>query len=374
MEKNYSYIKFGDFAEIQPTVKISRDTQCGFIPMEVINPGYKYVYPIEEKKYDGSGVKFENNDIIFARITPCLEHGKIAVVKGLNENKGFGSSEYYVFRERKEVSTRDYIYYLAISPLIKGNAIVSMVGASGRQRAQKDVIEKTVVKVPDLPTQKKVSLILSTYDDLIDINRQRVQLLEESARLLFREWFVYFRFPGHEKVKIVDGVPEGWEKEKLIKIGYLNYGKALVEETREEGDVKVYGSSGVVGVHNKSIVEGPGIIVGRKGNVGAIHWVNDRYWPIDTVYYIKREQSNLFLYLSLKTIGFINTDASVPGLNRDYAHSKMILVPTKDLLDKFLNQVNEIYSMVKILTIQNQKLAQARDLLLPRLMSGAIEV
>lgn len=253
MKKNYSYIKFGDFAEIQPMVKIGRDTQCGFIPMEVINPGYKYVYPIEEKKYDGSGVKFENNDIIFARITPCLEHGKIAVVKGLNDNKGFGSSEYYVFRERKEVSTRDYIYYLAISPLIKGNAIVSMVGASGRQRAQKDVIEKTVVKVPDLPTQKKVSLILSAYDDLIDTNRRRVQLLEESARLLFREWFVYFRFPlrlrsgqaGHEKacpvesinstgVKIVDGIPEGWKKEKLIKIGYLNYGKALVEETREE--------------------------------------------------------------------------------------------------------------------------------------------
>ena len=79
-------------------------------------------------------------------------------------------------------------------------------------------------------------------------------------------------------------------------------------------------------------------------------------------------------YLSLKTIGFINTDASVPGLNRDYAHGKTILVPTKDLLDKFLNQVNDIYSMVKVLTTQNQKLAQARDLLLPRLMSGAIEV
>ncbi|OHB70221.1 MAG: hypothetical protein A2W17_08950 [Planctomycetes bacterium RBG_16_41_13] len=207
---------------------------------------------------------------------------------------------------------------------------------------------------------------------LANINRRRIQLLEEAARLLFREWFVYFRFPEHEKTKIVDGVPEGWRKEKLSKIGYLNYGKSLVEEAREEGDVKVYGSSGVVGVHSKYLVEGPGIIVGRKGNVGAIHWVNDSYWPIDTVYYIKREQSNLFLYLSLRTIGFINTDASVPGLNRDYAHNKTILVPTKDLLDKFLNQVNDIYNMVKILTNQNQKLAQVRNLLLPRLMNGTI--
>jgi type I restriction enzyme, S subunit len=218
------------------------------------------------------------------------------------------------------------------------------------------------------------SKIIENYSQFINTNRRRIQLLEESARILFREWFVNFRFPGHEKVKIVDGKSEGWKKEKLIKIGYLNYGKALVEETREEGDVKVYGSSGAVGVHSKPLVEGPGIIVGRKGNVGAIHWVNDSYWPIDTVYYIKKEQSNLFLYLSLKAIGFINTNASVPGLNRDYAHNKTILVPTKDLLDKFLHQVNEIYNMVKVLSIQNQKLAQACDLLLSRLMSGGIEV
>ncbi len=230
------------------------------------------------------------------------------------------------------------------------------------------------VSIPALQSQKNIADLITPYDDLIDTNRRRIKLLEESARLLFREWFVYFRFPGHEKVKIVDGMPEGWKKENLIKIGYLNYGKALVEETREEGDVKVYGSSGAVGVHSKPLVEGPGIIVGRKGNVGAIHWVNDSYWPIDTVYYIKKEQSNLFLYLSLKVIGFSNTDASVPGLNRDYAHNKTILVPTKDLLDKFLHQANEIYSMIKVLSIQNQKLAQARDLLLPRLMSGAIEV
>jgi type I restriction enzyme S subunit len=279
--------------------------------------------------------------------------------------------------------------------------MLSLAGSGGTRKAlTKEMIENFDIPLVDYTIQEKIASILSSYDDHIDTNRRRIQLLEESARLLFREWFVYFRFPlrrslsrawsrgsgqaGHEKacpvesrnstgVKIVDGVPEGWKKEKLIKIGYLNYGKALVEETREEGDVKVYGSSGVVGVHSKSLVEGPGIIVGRKGNVGAIHWVNDSYWPIDTVYYIKKEQSNLFLYLSLKIIGFINTDASVPGLNRDYAHNKTILVPTKDLLDKFLNQVNDIYSMVKILTIQNQKLAQARDLLLPRLMSGAID-
>ena len=267
-----------------------------------------------------------------------------------------------------------FLYYYLVQDKILYSIALNAKGSANQANISPSDVERILIPAFTLSSQRVIADILSAYDDLIDTNRRRIQLLEESARLLFREWFVYFKFPNHKKVKIVDGIPEGWKKEKLIKIGYLNYGKALVEETREEGDVKVYGSSGVVGVHSKSLVEGPGIIVGRKGNVGAVHWVNDSYWPIDTVYYIKREQSNLFLYLSLKIIGFINTDASVPGLNRDYAHSKTILVPTKDLLDKFLNQVNDIYSMVKVLTIQNQKLAQIRDFLLPRLMSGAIEV
>ncbi len=287
-----------------------------------------------------------------------------------------------------------FLYYY----LIQGNVLYGLAlnakGSANQANISPSDVER--IRIPEfkLGNQKNIVSILSVYDDCINNNRRKIKLLEESARLLFREWFVYFRFPrlrqptssrlrrsrgyggqaGHEKVKVVDGLPEGWKKENIGKIGYLNYGKSLVVETREEGDVKVYGSSGVVGVHNKSLVEGPGIIVGRKGNVGAIYWINESYWPIDTVYYIKREQSNLFLYLSLKTIGFINTDASVPGLNRDYAHGKTILVPAKDLLGKFLNQVNDIYNMVKILTTQNQKLAQARDLLLPRLMSGAIEI
>ena len=220
MKTQYLNIKFGNFVEIQPTVRISKDTNFSFIPMESVTPGLKYVYPTDEKKYDGSGVKFENDDVIFARITPCLEHGKIAIVRGLKKNKGFGSTEFYVFRAKPNISDKDYVYYLSISPIIKDNAIVSMIGASGRQRAQKDVIENLIIKVPDYLTQQKIASILSAYDDLIDINRRRIQLLEEAARLLFREWFVYFRFPGHEKVhpirksnsngvKIVDGVPKG---------------------------------------------------------------------------------------------------------------------------------------------------------------------
>ncbi len=317
------------------------------------------------------GVTLERNDILLnitgdsvARCCMVLENLLPARV----------NQHVSIIRTHKEKLDPQFLMYYLISPLMQSR-MLSFAGSGGTRKAlTKEMIEDFDIPLIDYPTQQKIASILSAYDDLIDINRRRIRLLKEAARLLFREWFVYFRFPGHEKIKIVDGMPEGWRKENLGRIGYLNYGKSLVEEMRMEGDFKVYGSSGVVGFHSKPLVEGPGIIVGRKGNVGAVYWVNENYWPIDTVYYIKKEQSNLFLYLSLKTIGFINTDASVPGLNRDYAHSKTILIPSKDLLGKFLNQVNDIYDMINFLAIQNQKLAQARDLLLPRLMSGKIEV
>jgi len=160
----------------------------------------------------------KNGDIIFARITPCLEHGKTAKVDNLTDSRGFGSTEFFVLRSRDGISDPDYIYYLACSPEIREPAIKSIIGASGRQRAQKTVIENTIVRVPEIEEQQRIASILSAYDDLIENNRRRIKLLEESARLLYREWFVHLRFPSHENVKIIDGVPEGWEKKKIAEV------------------------------------------------------------------------------------------------------------------------------------------------------------
>jgi type I restriction enzyme S subunit len=131
--------------------------------------------------------------------------------------------------------------------------------------------------VPQLGVQKRIADILSTYDNLIDNNRRRIALLEEAARLLYREWFVHFRFPGHEHIKIIDGLPKGWQQIPFGQIAELKYGKALKGETRVEGAFPVYGSSGIVGTHQIALVEGPTIVVGRKGNVGSI-----RAYPVDT--------------------------------------------------------------------------------------------
>lgn len=238
----------------------------------------------------------------------------------------------------------------------------------------RNVLHALQIKAPDADTQIRISHALSSYDDLIENNRRRIKLLEESARLLYREWFVYLRFPGHEHVVITNGVPEGWEQTSLGQYSKLNYGKALKAENRVEGDFAVYGSSGVVGSHNAALVKGPAIIVGRKGNVGSVYWSSRDCWPIDTVYFIAPDKANLYLYYALQFMQFINTDVAVPGLNRDLAHSRPLMIPSPRILSEFLLTAAPIRQQIEKLEELNQKLAQARDLLLPRLMNGEITV
>ena len=228
--------------------------------------------------------------------------------------------------------------------------------------------------VPKVDEQRRIASILSTYDNLIENNNRRFELLEESARLLYRDWFVYFRYPGHEHVKVVAGVPEGWERENLGSKIVLNYGKALKAENRIEGTVPVYGSSGVIGTHEKALVKGPGIIVGRKGNVGSVFWSDGDFYPIDTVYYIASESCSFHLYHALQNMQFISNDAAVPGLNRDFAYSRPYLEPAPRIAAFFEETVTPIYEQIFKLKTYNNKLKQARDLLLPRLMSGEISV
>ena len=228
--------------------------------------------------------------------------------------------------------------------------------------------------LPDVTEQCRIASILSTYDDLIENNQRRIQLLEQSAQLLYKEWFVHLRFPGHEHVTVTDGVPEGWMKKPLGEIAPLNYGKALKKDDRIPGPFPVFGSSGIIGTHEKSLVSGSAIIVGRKGNVGSTYWSQDDFYPIDTVYFIEARYCSIHLYHALLNTQFINTDVAVPGLNRDFAHSRLLLVPDNKILALFEQHATEIYEQIHRLTKYNQTLTQARDLLLSRLMSGEMAV
>jgi type I restriction enzyme S subunit len=237
-----------------------------------------------------------------------------------------------------------------------------------------DILKSIEIALPPLIVQRRIADILSAYDDLIENNQKQIKLLEEVAMRLYKEWFVNLRFPGHENTKIVDGVPEGWICSKTKDFIKFKYGKALKADDRIEGRYPVYGSSGVVGYHNEFLVEAPVVIVGRKGNVGSVYISFVNAFPIDTVYYIESEISIYYSYFNLLTRSFINNDSAVPGLNRNYAESMEMLCPSKYLQNEFDNKVSLLFERQNNLRHQIDLLKQARDKLLPKLMSGEIEV
>jgi type I restriction enzyme S subunit len=234
------------------------------------------------------------------------------------------------------------------------------------------------VLLPPIEVQQKIAAVLAAYDELIENNLRRIEILEEMAQSVYREWFVDFRFPGHEDVPKVDSnvgpIPDGWEASNLGEWVDLAYGKGLKADDRIGGDVPVLGSSGVVGWHNESLVSGPGIVVGRKGNVGSVHWVDTDFYPIDTTFYVISQLPLHFLVHALRLQNFINSDAAVPGLNRSQAYFNPFIVPSVDVLHRFVEVVEPMMDLVKVLQDQIAVLQAARDLLLPKLVSGVLDV
>jgi type I restriction enzyme, S subunit len=270
-----------------------------------------------------------------------------------------------------------FAYHLMNAPSVRRQLQATATGAKIRHTAP-ERIKQVRAAVPEVGTQRKVAAILDCVDDLIKNNRRRVQLLVEMARAIYREWFVQFRYPGHEDAIFVDSplgtIPENWGVRRLGDVIELRYGKSLKKEERRGGTVAVLGSSGVVGWHDEAFVSGPAVIVGRKGNVGSITWVDGDSWPIDTTYYVVTELPLRYVVEQLRLTQFLNTHAAVPGLSREQAYSRPFLLPEKRVMDQFAAVSEDLASEGSALRTQLEHLASIRDLLLPRLMSGKIDV
>lgn len=264
--------------------------------------------------------------------------------------------------------------------LLRYAAPTIALSASG---AATPIINKTVfssinVRVPDQFTQSKIGEVLGSIDDLIESNRRRVELLEQMARTIYREWFVYFRYPGHEDVPLVDSalgpIPQGWEASSIGTVLQLKYGKALKANDRAGGTVAVVGSSGVVGWHDTALVPGPSLVVGRKGNVGSIVWIDGPSWPIDTTYFVETSLPLRFVAEQLRRTEFINSHAAVPGLSREMAYNKEFLLPTPEVMAEYEATATTLSLESRLLTQKTERLGTIRDMLLPKLVTGQIDV
>ncbi len=270
-----------------------------------------------------------------------------------------------------------FAYHLLNAPSVRQQIQATATGSKVRHTAP-DRIESIIAPIPNIECQRRIGRVLDNCDDLIENNRRRIEILEETARLLYREWFVRFRFPGHEDVGLVDSdlgpIPEGWGVCRLGDVLELVYGKALKADDRMGGPVSVYGSGGRVGWHDEALVPGPGIVVGRKGNVGSVYWSDRDFYPIDTTYYVRSDLPLRFLDQMLRTQEFIDSHAAVPGLSREQAYGLMVAKPEDRLLSRFEEVVQPLYDLRRNLTEQNAVLREARNLLLPRLISGEFDV
>lgn len=233
--------------------------------------------------------------------------------------------------------------------------------------------------VPELRVQHRIAEILSAYDDLIENNQRRIALLEAAARMLYREWFVHFRFPGHEHVRIINGLPEGWERRALGEIALVRKGKNITKETVEQGDIPVVaGGLKPAYYHSKWNAKGPVITVSASGaNAGHVALYHANIWASDCSFLSSSENANIWtLYLGLNA-----RQAEITGMQQGAAQPHVYPKQLERLLQPvapvslgslFEEDVDAIFRQMSNLEMQNNALAQARDLLLPRLMNGEI--
>lgn len=231
--------------------------------------------------------------------------------------------------------------------------------------------------LPPIEIQKQIAGILSVYDDLIENNQKQIKLLEEAAQRLYKEWYVDLRFPGHENTKIVDGVPEGWRRGLLKELISVNYGKDH-KKAPDDGNIPVYGSGGLMRKCNKSLFSGEAVLIPRKGSLNNIMYVDETFWTVDTMFYatMKQPHTAVFVYFFVKAFDMysMNIGAAVPSMTTKILDAMDVVIPDKETLEKFDKCAKVYFNKIKTLQGQNERLKTARDLLLPKLMSGEVEV
>lgn len=279
---------------------------------------------------------------------------------------------YYLHILDSQIDTKWAFYQLStvdINRMDSGSAIPS---------TKREDFYAVPVSIPSLADQRRIADILTAYDDLIENNRRRMALLEESARQLYREWFVRLRYPGRECARKKNGLPTGWTEKKLGDVLTLKRGYDLPSASRSEGEIPIVSSSGITGFHSEKKASAPGVVTGRYGTLGDVYFIDQDYWPLNTALYVSDFKGNpvfLILHLLKHELQSIQSDkAAIPGLNRNVVHDRTVVYPPKPSRDRFSEIAEPIYRQISGLAVQNQKLRAARDHLLPRLLSGELVV
>lgn len=268
---------------------------------------------------------------------------------------------------------KQYLYYLLLTmrPYFDNLSYGAAI-----QNINTPILSKTKIEVPNIQSQEKVGLMLSTYDNFIENTNKRISLLEQIAENLYKEWFVRFRFPGYEDAEFENGAPKNWEYSKLINFIDVRYGKD--HKSIEEGTIPILGSGGIMRYGDRALYNGEAVLIPRKGSLNNIMYINGEFWTVDTLFYSIPKIKNIarYLYFTFKYIDMesLNSGVSIPSMTTDIIYHLKMRQPDATVLEKFDEVLKPIYEEIDLLGKRNDNIKKQRDMLLPRLMSGKLEV
>lgn len=334
---------------------------------------------VDEETYQQFSKKHtpQIGDILFSRVG---SYGNSAYV---SRNEEFCLGQNTVCISPKKSRIEPVFLYCALNSDDLRSQIESMVGGASQGTISLKSIRKLQVPIPPLPVQRRIAGILSAYDDLIENNQRRIKILEEMARSLYREWFVHFRFPGHEKVKMVPSpigpIPQCWEVKPLFDICQVRYGKNLpTKNLSADGPYPVYGAAKVIGHYTEYTRDRRTLICGCRGSVGEMQitqpqcFVTNNSFTFDPAH----PDSFFWLFYALKERGLRDVigGAAQPQITLDGISSIELAMPPLPLLRHFQQSVEAMFEQAWILDSQIRNLRRTRNLLLPRLLSGQVGI
>ena len=375
-------VKLLDVVLLNPRVSLTKGEQFPFVEMSNAPVGSRYPENDVMQVYTGGGAKFEKGDTVIARIEPCLQNGKGFHSKYV---KGFGSTEFLVFRPVSDkVMSSDFLYYFMGQKSMREAMAKTMVGASGRQRVNNAFFNDLSITIPPIEEQRRIAEVLSRYDSLIENYQRQIKLLEEAAQRLYKEWFIDLRFPGHESTPIINNLPQGWQKKNIDSIYSIKYGKNLSTKLiSETGRFPVYGANGVIGYYKEANCNEQVVLITSRGNGSGdvlMTYHSDAFITNNSFIVTPNAEFSYcklpFTYQFLRNANFraVRTGAAQPQLTNQSIHTITVTLPTRELIEKYCRSTSHSYAMVIKLRNQIRNLSEARDRLLPKLMSAEIEV
>ena len=395
MKSDWKTVRGEEFIEFNPRLTIKKGAIATKIAMDKLKPFTKKIQETEKAEFSG-GAKFCNGDTIMARITPCLENGKTAYVDTLEENEiAFGSTEFIVLRAKEGISDSQFVYYLAVSPFFRNIAIKSMVGSSGRQRVQQNVLNDMPLVVPPLEIQREIGAYLAGIDEKISLNERINDNLQQQLRTIFKAKFT--NNPELEKMTqiplsdlchaVTKGTTPTTLGKSFVESG-INFIKAesILNNHSIDKSKFAFIDEETNALLKRSVIHSGDIVFTIAGTLGRFALIDDNVLPANTnqaVAIIRADTKKILPeYIYTCFIGEWHTDYYAKRVqqavqaNLSLATIKSLPIPVldKDAMGEYLQLILPIIRLLKGYEAQNESLAALRDSLLPKLMSGEIDV